>query len=77
VPSPNHPPSSFVSEPLLLRLKAGQSNFDDVIFAGQTTTTPDGTSEYTVSLPHLAPQEQMTHWLTVNADTVVNLEQCR
>lgn len=77
MPSPNHPPDSFVAEPLLLWLKNSILDPNGMMFAGQTTTTPEGNSEYTVSLPYLAPEDRMTHWLTVDTDHVVSLEKYR
>jgi len=78
VPSTNHPLHSSVIEPLLWSLKDSPPGpADEVIFEGQTTTTPAGHEEYTVSQPELPPQEQMTHWLTVEAAHVVSLENYR
>jgi len=78
VSSTNHPLQSTVIEPLLWSLgDAPPALTDEVIFKGRTTTTADGRTEYTVSLTGLSPTEQMTHWITVDADDVVSLENSR
>lgn len=67
-----------MTEPLLWSLTDRASRLGEtVVFKGQTTTTPDGRREYTVSMAELPPEERMTHWLTVNAETVVSLENSR
>lgn len=63
-------------EPLLWSLKATAPTAT-VVFEGQTTTTAEGQQEYTVSLRDLAADERMTHWLTVDAEAVVSLENSR
>jgi len=65
-------------EPLLWSLKeTAASPTATVVFEGQTTTTADGRQEYTVSMGDLSADERMTHWLTVDAETVVSLENSR
>jgi len=67
-----------MTEPLLWSLTDRSSRLGEtVVFKGQTTTTPDGRREYTVSIPELPPEERMTHWLTVDAKAVVSLEKSR
>ncbi len=76
--SPRSYPHPSTIEPLLLSLKdtAAVSSVS-IVFEGQTTTTAEGRQEYTVSLTELPPDERMTHWLTVDAETVVSLEKRR
>jgi len=65
-------------EPLLWSLKdTAASPTATVVFEGQTTTTEAGHQEYTVSMSELPPADRMTHWLTVDADAVVSLENSR
>ncbi|MFW5978027.1 MAG: DUF7511 domain-containing protein [Halohasta sp.] len=78
MPSTNHPLHSTVTEPLLWSLRETPPSLrNEVVFEGRTTTTADGREEYTVSMADLAPDEQMTHWLTVDAAHVVSLENSR
>lgn len=75
VPSTNHPHCSSAVESSVSTLGDAPPT-EEIIFEGRTTTTPDG-EEYTASLAGLPPEEQMTHWLTVDATHVVSLEDSR
>ncbi len=76
--SPHTHPQPSSIEPLLWSLKeTAVSPRSAVVFEGQTTTTDEGRQEYTVSMRNLSPDERMTHWLTVDAEAVVSLENSR
>jgi len=76
--SPRTHPLPSQTEPLLWSLKnTAESPTAAVVFEGQTTTTAEGRQEYTVTMRDLSPDERMTHWLTVDAETVVSLENSR
>lgn len=76
--SPRTHPFPSRTEPLLWSLKeTAVSPTTAVVFEGQTTTTAEGRQEYTVSMRNLSADERMTHWLTVDAEAVVSLENSR
>ena len=76
--SPHNHPHPHMIEPLLWSIKnTPLPPSEDVVFEGKTTTTDDGRQEYTVSIADIPPEERMTHWLTVDADAVVSLENTR
>ena len=75
---PHDTPHPSDTEPQLWSLRDAPSTPEStVVFEGQTTKTADGRTEYTASLAELPPEEQMTHWLTVDATHVVSLENSR
>ncbi|WP_253738919.1 DUF7511 domain-containing protein [Halohasta salina] len=70
MPSTNHPDRRPPDEP---SAPGDGAAAGELVFAGRTTTTPDGRTEYTVFEDGLAPTERMTRWLTVDAEQVVSL----
>lgn len=74
VPSTNHPDRRPPIEP---SAPGDGAAVDELVFAGRTTTTPDGRTEYTVFEAGMAPTERTTRWLTVDEKQVVSLSDRR
>jgi len=74
VPSTNHPNRRPATEP---SAPGDGAAAGELVFAGRTTTTPDGRTEYTVFEAGRDPAERTTRWLTVDAEVVVSLSDRR